>query len=671
MNALEKNDSANFLEQRVLGAGALFSVDERKWHIDQIHAGKTSEEKIDFYIWAVKQREEILENAPVDKRDQITKSIKNLLDQSSRGDLEGKKRKPLEQMRSAVLQFRENQKLVTEKTRKLRNLPAGFESKIWDRFMARFENETDGDVLDTKVMANFRQSIETTFSHLAKVMEMQETVKKKFNSEKYFDLKSKDDSGSERARLSATLQTQIFDWLDQGTHLRDWEKGLGNLLDKQLPKHLKEFKEHYSQVFTPDFWKGVSNTNPMEMPNFTVGFNFQTENSFMTKMSLSDIKKMPKKIKKALLSDGKEILSEFFSADEKKNSISQMKSISEKDPTKLLKIIAKLRKKQEQNRNQAYQALGKIKQLYFDKDTKSANSELTLFKKKYGSNVLGSLMEDRFQGMVDLRMMRIKSLEDQLKITDDKHRQVQIQAQLSELCQSKKDHCDIGTSVDEREKRVSAIEVEVKMARAVGNLTGAKSLAKKLRGVNDVKSELLISEINREIESKKIKEGGDNEEDGKVETSVDKQKKIEFLEKSIEHAEKVKEACGQVGIPTDDPKFWKQEGITGRVQWLKDHGLYDMYQKFNGSDPNIPRDAQAGGFRFRWMDSRGDTLNASRATDGLKYLQRYKESGYILAALAGAFSINWKNMGSSTYTPDEFIMHVNVDLNDLKGSKAG
>ncbi len=670
MSVLEKDNNRLQLEQKVLEAGVLFSDKERNWHLKQIAEGTTNESKIDFYIWAAKQRESILENAPADKQNQIKKSIDHLLDQSSNGDREGKKRKPLEQMREAVLQFRENQRLVTEKTRKLRNLPVGFESKIWDRFMTRFEKEAGGNVLDAKVMAKFRQSIETTFRHLAKVLDMQETIKQKLDSENYFNLKSKDGILSERARLSATLQTQIFDWLDQGTHLRDWEKGLEKLMQKQLPQNLKEFKEHYSQVFTPEFWKEISSTNPMEMPNFTVAFNFQTEDRFMTKMTLSDIKKMPQKIKKALLADGKEILSEFFSTDEQKKALSQLKSISEKNPTKLLKIIAILRREQEQKRNEAYKTLGKIKQLYFDKDTKSAQSELTLFKNRYGENILHSLMEDKFQGMVDLRMMRITNLEEQLKLTQDQQRQKQIQRQLRELCQSKKDHCSLGMSVDERSERVSAIEVEVKMARAVGNLTGAKALAKKLRGLNDVKAELLISEINREIEAKKVTEGANGDQEKKVDASTEKQKKIEFLEKSIEHAEKVKEACSQVGIPTDDPKFWKREGIINRVQWLKDHGLYDMYQKFNGSDPNIPRDAQTGGFRFRWMDSRGDALNGSRATDGLKYLQRYKESGYILAALAGAFSINWKNMGSATYTPDEFITHVSTDLNAIKGQKA-
>ncbi len=668
MNTLEQNEK-QILENLVYSAGSIFTIEDRQWHLEQIEKGETTEEKIQFYIWAAEQRTEILQNTPKEKRKEVAEIIEKLLNQHSGDKREQIKGESLDRMKEAVSQFRENQDLVRTKTQKLRNLPAGFETRIWERFMGRLETETSGDLLDPVLMANFHKSIETTFNHLAKVLEMQDKVKKQISSEKYFLLKSTESSDTERARLSGILQTQIFDWLGQDTRLREWEKGLTELLNKQLPKNLKEFKEHYSGVFTPEFWKNLSATNPMELPNFTVGFNFQTEDDFLTKMSLKDIKKLPKKLKKTLINDGKEILSEFFSDSEWKKEFSALNSISEKKPAELLKKLKELRKIQNRNRNSAQKNLSRIKQLYFDKDSKTANAELDLFRKKYGKNIFHSLMEDRFESMVELRLMRIASLEKQLKITNNRKKKEHIQKQLAELCVTRKNHCDLDMSTEERKTRVKAIEKEVKSSRTAGDLQGAKAKAKSLRGLNDVKAELLISEINREIEKKKEKDLDVNGEK-KVDSSVEKQKKIEFYEKTLEHAKGVKEACGQVGIPTDDPKFWKNEGIKNRVGWLKDHGLYDTYQKFNGSDPNIPSQAQNGGFRFRWMDGMGDNLNYGKAENGIKYLQRYKESGYILAALAGAFSINWKNISSPTYTPDEYITKINELMSKEKGKSA-
>ncbi len=666
MNTLEHNEKAA-LENLVYSA-AVFTQKDRQWHLEQIKNGETDTEKIEFYIWAADQRAEILSSVPKEKREQISEIIEKLLDQHAGTNREKVKGSSLEEMKEAVLLFRRNQDLVKTKTQKLRNLPPGFETRIWERFMDRFETETSGDVLDPVLMANFRKSIDTTFNHLAKVLEMQDKVKQKLSSEKYFSLKSNESSDTERARLSGILQTQIFNWLGQDTRLKEWEKGLTNLLNKQLPKNLKEFKEHYSGVFSKEFWKNLSATNPMELPNFTVEFNFQTEDDFLTKMSLKDIKSLPKKLKKTLLNDSIEILSEFFSADENKKELSDLNSISEKNPAKLLKKVSNLRKTQNRNRDNSKKNLSRIKQLYFDKDTKTASAELDLFRKKYGKNVLHSLMEDRFESMVDLRLMRIKSLEKQLKVTSDTKKKKHIQDQLAELCIKRKNHCDLDMSAAERKTRVFTIEKEVKSARVSGDLQGAKAKAKTLRGLNDVKAELLISEINREIEKRNEKDL-DNDGENKVNTSVEKQKKIEFFEKALDHAKGVKEACSQIGIPTDDPKFWKNEGLKNRVGWLKDHGFYETYQKFNSSDPNIPSNAQ-NGFRFRWMDGVGDNLNYGGAEKGIQYLQRYKESGYILAALAGAFSISWKNADSPTYTPDEFMTKITEQMNKVKGTSA-
>jgi hypothetical protein len=138
------------------------------------------------------------------------------------------------------------------------------------------------------------------------------------------------------------------------------------------------------------------------------------------------------------------------------------------------------------------------------------------------------------------------------------------------------------------------------------------------------------------------------------------------LERCIEHAKKIIEECGRLGIPKDDPKFWGLEGVRNRVAWLRNHGQWETYTKFNMSDKNMPSRTQNGGFRFRWVDSRGSELTPAKAEEGTKYLNRYRESGYALATLAGVFSMNWKGSSSPVYTPEKFILLVQDQLSKVK-----
>lgn len=670
MNYAYDNADSNFeadklaLYDLLQREGGELSSTDRAWHEKQIEAGDTDEEKIRFYIWASDERAKIVSRAPKDKQSQVFYQVNRILDQSAGGQREWTKGKALRDMKRAVDQFSENQKLVKSKAQRLKNLPAGFEERIWKRFLSRFEDETSGNYLDPKLMENFRQSVDTTFEHLAATLEAQEALKAKINREKYYLLADEKGNSSEYVRLAAILETRITDWLDRKVSLRDWNQEFNQLLEKQTPKNLKAFNENYSQVFTPEFWKVKDKFNPMELPNFTSSFNFQSEKSFLTQMSLSDLKKQPKALNNALLSDLEEQLSEYFTADEYKRIKGDFKGVSVKKLTDQMKLVLDVRRQKDRKREQAKKAFSGLQRSYFSGDPRGANAGLERLQKKYGKGVLSFLGEEKFGQLLGLKMMRITELEKQLKSVSDPKKKISIQKQLQELGQAQT-IVESGVSKDEKAEKKRDIESQVKALRSQGKYEAAKSAAKQLRGLNDVKAELLVSEINRDIEreeSKKVVPG--KKEDG---NSLEKSKKIEFLEKSIEHAEKVMEACGQVGIPTSDPKFWSTEGIKNRVQWLKDHGLYGMYQKFNGSDPNIPKDAQAGGFRFRWMDSRGGDLTMNRAEDGMKYIRRYKESGYILAALAGAFSINWKGMSSPTYPPDRYITLVNAEIAKIKG----
>ena len=137
-----------------------------------------------------------------------------------------------------------------------------------------------------------------------------------------------------------------------------------------------------------------------------------------------------------------------------------------------------------------------------------------------------------------------------------------------------------------------------------------------------------------------------------------------------EHAQKVMEECGQLGIPKDSEEFWGIHGVRNRMQYLKDKGLWSNYQRFNSSDRNMPSKTHEGGFRFRWVNlTTGTNLNTTNAQRGIEYLRQRKESGYQIAALGGAFSVNWKGHSSPVYKPERFISFVEAELSRVKGGK--
>ncbi|MCF7918264.1 hypothetical protein K9L27_04725, partial [Candidatus Gracilibacteria bacterium] len=120
-------------------------------------------------------------------------------------------------------------------------------------------------------------------------------------------------------------------------------------------------------------------------------------------------------------------------------------------------------------------------------------------------------------------------------------------------------------------------------------------------------------------------------------------------------------------IPKDDPHYWGLEGVRHRVAWLKKNHLWSDYKRFNESDKNMPSKTYAEGFRFRWLDLKtGTNLSPPRAEDGLRYLDRFEQSGYPIAALAGAFSVNWKGASSPVYKPEQFILMVEQELSRVR-----
>lgn len=175
----------------------------------------------------------------------------------------------------------------------------------------------------------------------------------------------------------------------------------------------------------------------------------------------------------------------------------------------------------------------------------------------------------------------------------------------------------------------------------------------------------------KENEKKKEEEAKQNKKESGADLGFEKQIILKFYEKVIEHAEAVIAICPDWGVDPNDESFWGQEGIKNRpdkLQNINNGAAWENYKKYNAGDPNIPSNAR-GGFRFRWLNvNTGSRMNSGGADAGIKYLQRYKDSGYMLCALAGGFSIDWSGSDSPTYTPVRFLEKVNALKNNLVGS---
>lgn len=172
----------------------------------------------------------------------------------------------------------------------------------------------------------------------------------------------------------------------------------------------------------------------------------------------------------------------------------------------------------------------------------------------------------------------------------------------------------------------------------------------------------------KELQKKEEEEKKKKEKEKGVDLGAEKQKILEFYDKAIEHAEKVKEECANWGVRPDDIDYWGQEGAKNRMSLLKKRGTWNDYVRFNSNDKYIPSNARGDGFRFRWLNANtGSRISAAGADAGIKYMQRYKESGYQLCVLAGAFSIDWAGSDSIVDTPVRFLEKMHSLRSNLIG----
>lgn len=428
----------------------------------------------------------------------------------------------------------------------------------------------------------------------------------------------------------------------------------------------KEAFEEARKVFSDRFWRLTDEMTPDDFPNFTTEFNFALQETFVETQALEGLKKWSEKLKSAALRDATEIVAVLFSEDQRLSEMATIKQLSEQKPAKILACLLALKKRQEKHKEAARRDLNQVKKYVSDRDPKSAHRELEEMRKRYGGNIAEVFHEEKFVAKLMLTLTRVKKLEDQIASQKDDRKKAQLIEQLREL---QKDDNFVLPQHPGKKEASDFIEA-INQARRQGDLGSAESFARKLMKFDRARGTRTLADIQREKQTADISEERKSETNN-IETSETKELKIEFLEKCIEHAESVIEACNELGIPKDSADFWGLEGVRNRVAWLKKNGLWHTYQTFNQSDRNMPSREYAGGFRFRWLDMRtGTNLTYSRAENGIEYLNRYEESGYPLAALAGAFSVNWKGASSPVYTPERFTSLANEELSRIRGTSA-
>jgi hypothetical protein len=455
-----------------------------------------------------------------------------------------------------------------------------------------------------------------------------------------------------------TLQFLVQEKITSG----DVHFGVAKILSEDVFKKVEK-------IFPDRFWKLSDRMSPNDFPHFTVAFNFALKESFVQGQSITKLKAFSEKIKTSLLEDGQDIVSEFFSEKVSARELQNLKKIPADKPAKLLGKILALRFQREKNEAEALKSFQHIQRLSTSKNPKAAKAEVDTLEKKFGKKVFPSLRKKGFIVKLEVVLLRIKELEKQLKSTKNPDVLKKLNKELSRFQQPEKVIIAVDSAEGNR-KKVQDILQEIAQHKQQGNLSGAERSAQKLRPLDSERAEKEIAKIKSAQAKKDHPSEAQDVPEKSVESSEGKQKKVRFLEMLKEHAQKVMSECGQLGIPKDSEKYWGVDGVRNRMQYLKDNGLWGKYQQFNSSDRNMPSRTHEGGFRFRWVNlTTGTNLNTTSAQRGIEYLTQRKESGYAIAALGAAFSVNWKGHSSPVYNPERFISFVEQELSRVRGSK--
>ena len=435
-----------------------------------------------------------------------------------------------------------------------------------------------------------------------------------------------------------------------------------------LAKDADRFKSEYEDVFTKDFWSGIYGIFSKDFPSVVKAFPYPTENDFLSAFtSLDELKNFLENLKNSAENDVKTNVSEFFSEEEAKALLERLKNVKLQKPADLIKLLHEVHDTKVKKTEDAKRSFENLRRLNISRDFEAAYSELESMEKKFGKGVMSGLGQQRFRDglMVDYaREQKLKKEAEKAKGAKKLKIEKKIEEQKNtEASRETKEKL----TKAEKEEKSKTLNTQIDECLERNDFIGAKAAVRRLERVDQEASNQAMKRINEEAQ----KDSKEREKPAEsIDTSFEKQMKVEFLERCIEHMKKVLDQCNVLGIPKDDPAFWGMDGVKNRVAWLQKNGLYETYKKFNGSDPHVPSTAQAGGFRFRWLDLKtGQRLTASSAESGIKFLKRFKDSGYQLAVLAGAFSMNGKGGSDPVYSPEKYMRMVQEELNNVKGGR--
>ncbi len=420
------------------------------------------------------------------------------------------------------------------------------------------------------------------------------------------------------------------------------------------------FKKEYEGVFTSKFWGNVYGLFSRDYPNFVRSFPFSTEEELLLRFKgYDELGRFLTGMKSSAEKDVINFLGEFFSDSDQARYISEAKGISDQSPEKMVLFLHKLHDAKEKNKDQAKEGFARVGRLASSGDVGAALSEWDSLTKKFGSHLGRSLGVAKFIRELEVTHSDEERIKNELKTAKGKKKD-QLREKLKKVDPTSLE-LDRPSDSSQKEKQILDIESDINSCLSRNDFGSARSAARRLRGLDSARYSKEIDQI-RWLEKKHREEPDSDVDSEDVDMSTERQTKRLFYDKCLYHMEQVSKKCSELKIPDDGPEFWGIEGVRNRVKRLKDMGKFSDYKRFNASDPHVPSTEQAGGFKFRWLDLKtGTSLTGASAQAGIKFLDRFKDSGYELAALAGAFSINWRSSDDPVYSPREFVRVIQAE----------
>ncbi len=433
---------------------------------------------------------------------------------------------------------------------------------------------------------------------------------------------------------------------------------------------LERFKRVYSSIFTPDFWRLTPHMSPNDYPTFHSTLLSTDQFSFLSLHTLDSLTSVPAGVKSGLIHDAKVQLQRNFGPADQAKYLKKLQKIKPSQLADLLKVCQEIETEQSKRSPAIRRDVREINALFKAQNNSVAERKIDSFIKQYGEKSAHENGLRRTQILIKKKGRQVKSLQKRLDTLTDRTQRQQIIDQLGRLDQQSAKGLKAENKADNAQ-RATQLDQQISRLQHAEKWTEAQSAAKELTVYDTTKGQRRLAEVKRAQAARAPESDQDQEATAATssEKNVEKAKKIEFYEKMIEHAENLKNACNEMGIPTDDPGYWKIDGILKRKEWLVKNGLWNSYLKFHGADKNAPPNNNYA-VLYRWVDAKSvDRLSYNKAQGGLDHLKRLKESGYPLCVMSAGLSMDWTSKESPVYTPDEFISKCVVQLGHARGEK--